>query len=286
VSSAYLRGLLILAGLGAVRAFAAPPGASRPAELLQVGVPDQAEGRAVIAQFRQAGPPRPYYLDFDLIRLPRRGAEQTYHGRLWGGRDDAGATMRIEIDPGGPAERRFLLHNGTQASVWESERSNGALSEPKRVELFTPLVPGLTVTPFDLQMPYLYWPDAKLLSVTRVRGRLAHVFIFRPPAGAKLPAEVTGVRAFLDTQYHAPVQTELLGRGDEVLKTFSLLDLKKVGEEWLPEEIDIRDERTRDKGRFNVKAAALNLDLLPAVFLPADLDQPIQPPSEQSRTRF
>lgn len=284
--SAFFRRLLSLAGVLALPALAAPPGSSSSPALLQVGVPDQAEGRAIIAQFRQAGPPRPYYLDFELIRLPRRGAEQRYPGRLWGSRNETGTVLRIEIDPGTPTERRFLLQNGVAASAWESDRLPAGLSEPKQVGLFTPLVPGLTVTPFDLEMPFLYWPNAQLLSITRVRGRTAHVFIFHPPTGAALPPAVAGVRAYLDTQYHAPVQTEVLGRDDEVLKTFSLQDLKKVGEEWLPQEIDIRDEGSRDKGRFNVTGAALNLDLLPELFLPTSLDGRVAPPPESARVRF
>jgi hypothetical protein len=276
----------LLAWLLAVSAVAAPPGSNRPPDLLQVGVPDQNEAKAVIQQFREAGPARPYYLEFDLELIPRRGAETTTRAHLWGGRNEAGNLLRVEVDPGGKHERRFLLQNGVNATVWESDRHDGAMTETRSVGLDTPLLPGLPIDAFDLGMPFLYWPDARLLSITRVRGRLAHIFVFRPPGNSGVPAQLGAVRAFLDTEFHAPVQIEWVGRDGGVIKTFSLFDMKKVGEEWIPRAIDLRDESTRDKGRFSVTAAALDLNLPPNLFEPADLGQPVAPPLPGRLVRF
>jgi hypothetical protein len=67
------------------------------------------------------------------------------------------------------------------------------------------------------------------------------------------------VRVLIDTQFQAMVQAEMLGAKNVVEKTISLLDLKKVGEQWIVKSIDIRDSRSRDKTRFIVTAAALDL---------------------------
>ena len=103
---------------------------------------------------------------------------------------------------------------------------------------------------------------ARHLMITKVRGRPAHVFVFRPPAAfaAQYP-ELGAVRVFLDTQYNAPTQIESLNRDARVVKTLSLLDLKKVGEQWIPKSFEVRDEMTRDKTRLSVNAAALGLAL-------------------------
>ena len=71
-----------------------------------------------------------------------------------------------------------------------------------------------------------------------------------------------------------------------VLKTFSLLDLKKIGDEWLPKDVEVREEASRDKGRFSVTAAAMNLDLLPAIFVPDALAEPVVPPPAEQLVRL
>ena len=134
---------------------------------------------------------------------------------------------------------------------------------------------GTGVTVFDLQMPFLYWTDFTYEGQARVRGRPTYSFVLRPPAGQPVPEpELTGVRVLIDTQFQAMVQAELLGAGGAVLKSISLLDLKKVGEQWLVKAIDVRDHRTRDKTRFTVRAAALDLAWPAAVFTPAGLASP------------
>ena len=121
-------------------------------------------------------------------------------------------------------------------------------------------------------MPFLYWTDFTYEGQARVRGRPTHSLVLRPPAGQPLPMpELTGVRVLIDTQFQAMVQAELLGAAGATLKSISVLDLKKVGEQWLVKSVDVRDHRTRDKTRFTVRAAALNLDWPAAIFTPTGL---------------
>lgn len=280
------RAFFIGALLGANFAAAAPtPGANQPAgTYVQFGQPDQAEGRRVLAQFRQAGIAGEYYLEFDLRVMPRRGEEQVFHGKLWGGRNEQGAVLRVAVADASGHERRLLIQNGEQAAVWRSDSRTDA---PQRVEAFEPLVPGVELTAFELQMPYIYWPDAILESVSRVRSRPAHVFFFRsPPAWAAQHPDISGVRAYLDTQFNAPVQTELLDQHGRVLRTLSLVDLVKVGGQYIVKSIDLRNDATRDKTRFQVTAAALGLEFSRAVFEPARLAEDIHPPEAGQLTRI
>jgi hypothetical protein len=142
-----------------------------------------------------------------------------------------------------------------------------------------PLQAGLEITAFDLLMPFLYWPQTAGVTLSRIRGRPADVFLFTAPGAA---APITGVRAYLDSEYHAPVQIESLG-GESVLKTFSLLDLKNVSGQWLFKDIDVRDEATRNKTRLSVTGAALGLDLQDALFQPESLGESVEAPSTVQR---
>ena len=249
-----------------------------PPNYVQFGKPDQAEGRQIIEDFRQRGLPADMYLEFQLVVMPRRGDERRVPARLWTGRNDRGPIWRVELNPGDPStQQRLLVQNGPQNSVW-TWRPGNSVTPLGLDAIFEPLA-GTDLTAFDLQMPFLYWNDFVFEGLARVRGRPAHVFLLYPPAevAARRP-DLTGVRVYLDTQFKALVQAEQIGAENRSLKSITILDLKKVDEQWIAKSIDVRDEPSRNKTRFSVTGAALGLDLLPALFEPETLAETIQPP--------
>ena len=134
--------------------------------------------------------------------------------------------------------------------------------------MLAPLVPGVEIAPFDLlPMPYLYWLDAELVSIERIRGRPAYSYVFTPSAdfAARNPA-VRSVRAYLDTQYDALVQSEVTAKDGSLSKTLSLLELRKVGDRWIPKDVDVRNEATRDKTRLSLTAVAVGIPVAPEAF--------------------
>ena len=244
------------------------------------GAPDEAKGRAILDQLRQSGfASGSYYLTFDLREMPRRGDEQVFHGRLWGGLTAAGPVLRILLTDGAGREDRFLLQNGPQARVYRA--AGGQIVPVAGAATMAPLIDGVEITPFDLQMPYFYWPNAHLTGINRIRGRPAYAFLFRPPAGAAAARpDVAAVRAYLDTAYPEPVQTELIGPDGSVLKTLSVLDIKKIDGQWMLSSADVRTEKTRNKTRFSLTGAVLGLGLDASVFAPERLAENIAPPTE------
>ena len=278
----------LLLGLGILGAMAAPKPASPPATpFLQLGRPDQAEGAKALAQLRRQGIAGSYYLEFQLRLMPRRGAERIVPGVMWGAQNSLGPITRVQLAAGTPAARRLLIQSGPEAAVWQL--LPGA-TPPELLDarsLFQPIVAEADLTPFDLQMPFVHWPDFVYEGLTRFRGRPAHVFLLRPPAGfaAKNP-QLQGVRVQLDSQFNALVQVELLGAGDRVTKTTTVVDLKKVGDQWIVKTIDVRDEMTRNKTRLSMTAAALGLDLLGTLFEPGQLAGEVSPPSAATITRI
>ena len=96
--------------------------------------------------------------------------------------------------------------------LWPSWRLSGdLLAEGKRDELLLAVLPGVELTPFDLQTPYLYWPNPTHQGETKIRGRDAQAFLFRAPADFTGPEiKVAAARAYLDSQFSVIMQTELL----------------------------------------------------------------------------
>lgn len=265
---AFLLAALAATGGSARLTAAAPP--VKPPELAQVGKPDAAQAAAILEQFRAAGIPGDYFLRFELRALPRRGEERVFQGRLWASRNAVGAITRVELTDGDGRAQRLLIQNGAQPAVWRY--ADGAVTPLNGAALVAPLIAGTEVSAFDVQMPFLHWPDATLEKISRVRGRPTHAFLFKaPPLAAAGHPGIAAARAYLDTQYNALLQTELLGPDGRTVKTFSLLSLKTVDRQPLPKTADYRNEVTRDKTRLAVTGAALGLELPAAVFDPDQL---------------
>ncbi len=269
-----LSGLLTGEAMGQSHRYRPPP------QYVQIGKPDQVEGRHILEDFRLKGIAGDYYLEFELRVLPRRGDERVVQARLWGGRNDRGPVSRVVLHPGaGSNETRLLVQNGPDSAVWSWPGAGAQIAALGSAALFDPLA-GTDLTAFDLQMPFLYWNDFVFEGVAPLRGRPAYVFLLYPPAAiaAKKP-ELAGVRVYLDTQFGALVQARQIGEGDRVLKSITVLDLKKVDGQWIVKTIDVRDEATRNKTQFSVTGAALGLDFSNTLFEPAMLGDNIGPPT-------
>ncbi len=251
-------------------------------EYVQIGQPDQAKGRRILEEFRRRGLyAGDNYFEFELRVMPRRGAERTVPGRMWTGDSPEGPVSRFVLQPGlAGSERRLLLRSAPGAPVWSWAGQSGGPGELPAAERFSGLA-GTDVAAFDLQLGYLYWTEFVYEGVSKVRGRPADTFLMYPPEAVSTAwPRLTGVRVHLDSQYGAPVQAEYIGEEGKPFKSVSVIDLKRVDEQWVVKSIDFRDETTRNKTRFSLTGAAVGLDTAPAVFEPGMLGELIRPPAQ------
>jgi hypothetical protein len=212
---------------------------------------------------------------------------------MWGGRNAQGEVNRIEVTDGEGIVHRLLAQNGVNPAIWRL--AGGVVQVLGGEALFDSLIPGIDLTAFDLQRSYLSWPDATLQSTNRVLGRPTYAFLFRAPAGfASGASGVAAARAYFDTVFNQPLQSELLDSGGKRLRTLSVVTLKTVDirgpggveRQTLPKEIDFRNELTRDKTRLHVTAIALHLDFPGGVFDPAGLAGAVPAPPVERLTRI
>jgi len=274
---------LVLAVLCWLPPVHAQKGYQPPPNYAQFGKPDQQQGREILEQFRRQGIAGEYYLEFELRVLPRHGTERVLRGRLWGSRNADGPISRVSInapEAGAATEIRLLVQNGANPVLWRWKDGSGVAGESSDVAALFESVAGTDLTPFDLQMPFLYWPEFVYEGLARMRGRPAHQFLLYPPAAvAERHPALKGIRAYLDTQYNALVQAEYIGDEGRSLKILSVIDLKKIGDQWIVKSIDLRDETTRNKTRFVVTAAALHQQFAPQIFDPVHLGEPAVMPA-------
>ncbi len=247
-------------------------------EYAQIGKPDPHEGLKILNEFRSLAFPSDYYWEFELRVMPRRGPEKSIPGQIWGSRNERGPISRVQLNSAAQ-QSRLLIQNGPQSALWTYSAGETILPQ-KSAGLFMRMA-DTDLTPFDLQMPFIYWSEFVYEGVRKLRDRPAHSFLFYPPSDiALLRPELTGVRLFIDTQFQAPVEIRQIGASGVTLKTFSVNSVIKIDDQWTVKSIDLRDESTRNKIRFQVTKAALNLEFSPMLFSPAELAHAIQPPSE------
>jgi hypothetical protein len=268
--------------IGAATIVSAQPKRFRPQpQYVQIGEPDQAEGRRILDDFRMRGIEGDYYWEFSLRVKPRRGEESFIPGRMWGSRNEKGPITRIVLWPGVAAsERRLLIQNGPKNATWSWQADKAAAgATPMDSSAWFDALGGTDLTAFDLQMPFIYWNDVVFEGVTNRNNRPAYVFLFYPPAdvAAQRPA-LTGVRIYLDTAYRAILQFEQIGDGGRVLKTLKLVSLKKVDDDMIVKSVDLRNEETGNKTEFIVSGAAMRLTLPESLFEPAALGEAVRPP--------
>ena len=269
--------------MGATTIVSAQPKRFRPQpQYVQIGEPNQAEGRRILDDFRMRGIEGDYYWEFSLRVKPRRGEESFIAGRMWGSRNEKGPITRIVLWPGVAAsERRLLIQNGPNNATWswQADKSAAGVTVMDSSAWFEPLG-GTELTAFDLQMPFIYWNDVVFEGVTNRNNRPAYVFLFYPPAGvaAQRPA-LAGVRIYLDTAYRAILQFEQIGDAGRVLKTLKLVSLKKVDDDMIVKSVDLRNEETGNKTEFIVNGAAMRLSLPATLFEPGSLGEAVRPPA-------
>lgn len=261
---------------------------ARPAPKFLTTDPDAAEGARILSSFRNVGIEGAYWLRFELRVMPRRGAERKLSGHLFGMPGTGGPLTKLtSVDRANTGARNtelLLLRGGADAAAWQWNAGQRGIA-PTRLgmgELFEPLQ-DTDLTPFDLLMPFLRWPDHVYEGVADVRSRPAHAFLLYPPA--PLPAPGRGelvpaaIRVFLDTQFGAMTQAEWLDASGTTLKSVTVLDLKKTGGQWIVKTIDLRNHTTRAKTRFAVQAIATGLTLPLWLFDPEQIsrEEPVVP---------
>ncbi|MDR2845608.1 MAG: outer membrane lipoprotein-sorting protein, partial [Puniceicoccales bacterium] len=180
----------------------------------------------------------------------------------------------------GGAPLRLILQSGPAPAIWVLDASG----KPVRATggETQPLFPELIFTPFELQTPFNFWPDARYVETRRVRGRPTHLFQLTPPEDFKRAhPEVGFIKIGIDKAYRAPLQTIIYdAKGKESRKLEAESFARVQQRYYIPEEIRLLDLVSRDKDIFRVKAAALNLRFERNIFDPATLDKAAAQPEE------
>lgn len=235
---------------------------------------DQEEGRRRIMAFRSFRYEGDYALQFELIHMPRNGGKDVYAtGMLWGSWNDQGPVMRIELKSTRDQRWiRLLIQSGPFARIWFLD-PEGKTQELRQQDWFNPLFEGMTYTYFDLSLSFIFWDNFVYEGPKRVRCRPAQIFMMYPPEGC---AQIYGgVHMAMDADYNMLLQAEMFDCQGGLIKSIKLDKFQKVQEEYIIKQMDVINEITHDKTRFEVVAAAMTraLRINPYYFKPESLSE-------------
>ena len=253
---------------------------------------DTEEGAKRLAAFRRQRLVGDFCFEFELAHKPRRGRTIPYQGIMWGSWNESGPITRFRVSSVLPKDGGFanssegvelIIQNGVAPQAWirRNDGSDFVLIEGEA--LFEPIMPGLLYSPFDLQMPFIYWKDftyegPTLVGVTRV----AQQFLMQPPVlSTSAERGISGVRVGLDDTYNALWRIEVVNAESEVASRFAVESFKKIQEQYIVKRITLMDYTSRDRTTFEVKAAAVGLSLNRDSFCPKSA-RSVDPPISSS----
>ena len=129
----------------------------------------------------------------------------------------AGTTELLIVQPVTGAPRWFL-------------RGTGELTGARLMEKWL----GSEFTIYDLGMPFLRWPDAKLAGEGRVRGQdclVLEMTATNQPYGR--------VKLWVDQQYFALLRAEAFDPNEALVRRLAITSFKRLGEVWIPRGIEM-----------------------------------------------
>ena len=227
---------------------------------------DPSEGTQILTAFRSARTRGDYAFAFDLINRPYGKTSITYHGRMVGTWDaENHAITRSDIAIENASVLRLIYIGGPDGIMIRSTDDNPAEQITGEAR-FKPIIDGLTFTPFDLQMPFLFWTDYIYEGTRKLLGRPAHYFILYPPKTFEND-ELGAVRVAVDADFLVMLMAEELDQSGNVIKAFRINGFEKVDNQWIVKEIDLVDERTKDRTRFKVIDASVGLEFPAKIFI-------------------
>ena len=238
---------------------------------------DPAEGAKRIAAFRSLRLDGDFCFQFQLEHKPRRAKTVRYHGVMYGSWNERGPVSRLQLFPEqiskdapsllSPIE--MIVQNGVSPEVWVRRQAEEAFTLVGGKALFEPVFDGVLFTPFDLQMPFVFWQDYEYEGPVRVRSRIGQRFLMQPPEDSLAGHNgITAVRILLDDTYYALLKAEVFRGGTEPRSTFEASVLRKVQDQWIVREVSLKDLQTKDATDFVVKAASVGLVFDATVFDP------------------
>jgi hypothetical protein len=197
------------------------------------------------------------------LQDPKRKASPVYYGTLWTTCVDYKPVIRVVIyypspQTGAITAFQYIIECGAPTKIWNIAQSGTPqLVEPQA--WLNPIAPNIACSLYDLAMPFIYWEKWEYKGEQKVKGRSAHNFEMYPDEAsiAFLPQELTAMRLLIDKKSNALLKVEWVGATSKPLRSFQILNFKKVKGMWFVKSIDFIDQFSYSKSRLTLLSVAI-----------------------------
>lgn len=167
-----------------------------------------------------------------LARVVENRARKDFSlkARLFAGREEP--VLVTVLVKNTATETRTIYRTGTN-DVMIVQPVGG---EPKfflRGARSTDKVLGSEFTYYDLALPFLYWPDPKLVGADRVRGRDCYVLETHADNGP-----YRRVKLWIDREFFALLRVEAFDADDNPVRRLAITSFKRIGDVWIARAIE------------------------------------------------
>jgi hypothetical protein len=128
----------------------------------------------------------------------------------------SGTNEFLVVQPVQGVSRFYLAGVGELTGAWRMQRMLGS-----------------QFSYYDLGLPYLHWPDAKVVGEDRLRGRDCYIVEVKA-AGEPY----SKVKLWIDKEYPALLRTEALDENETLVRRMFITSFKRIGELWIPRGIE------------------------------------------------
>ncbi len=243
---------------------------------------DESEATRMLNFFKSQRLEENYCFQFQLKHKPRRGRAVRYEGIMYGSWNEKGPISRFKLFPqkvGDNSPEAFppiemIVQNGVSPEVW-MRQSGQPFTLIEDGSLFEPIFEGVVYTPFDLQMPFIFWEDFLYDGPSRVLSRIGQKFLMFPPESSPVALEgVSAVRVSIDDTYYALLRAEVLQDDKKVRSRFTVHGIKKIQDRYIVKEIELKNMLTKDATTFRVQAAGIGMKFKDSLFNPEESGEP------------
>jgi hypothetical protein len=129
----------------------------------------------------------------------------------------------------------------------------------------------------DLGLDFLWWPGGKVTGTEMKKSRECHVVDLPAPEGARY----SRVRLWIDTRESALLQADAYGADRRLVRRLAVKSLKKFGERWTVEDLDIERHPEGTRTTLRVLESRIEGAAQPAPGVtPVAPVPPLAPPAE------
>jgi hypothetical protein len=203
--------------------------------------------------FLDAQPVAPFAVDIEIEERPRRGPSLRAEATVYADWLSSPQRTRLEAVSASSGFLAYLWLSDESPAAWRVSGAADVWRALDPADWNQPMVPGFSLSVFDLCMPFLRWQHVAYEGAERFLGRPVFRYRLAPQAGAAL-AGVHAVELLIDADFRAILRMRAFDAAGELMRAWAVSSIQRVDDGWTVRALDFSDPVSRAKSRVVFKS--------------------------------